>query len=140
MTATGALPSFASLASPLSASLADPPASSVLLPAVSWLEGTLVGGLATAAAVIAVAVFGFMLLGGRVDVRRGAAVVLGCFVLFGAATIVGGLRASLAGAGPNSSAAAPPPAPLPAPPPVSTAPTPAPSVYDPHAGASVPEG
>jgi type IV secretory pathway VirB2 component (pilin) len=37
---------------------------------------------------------GFMMLNGRINWRMGATVVLGCFILFGAATIVGGIRAA----------------------------------------------
>ena len=50
------------------------------------------GNVATAAAVIAIGVIGFMMLTGRMDWRRGVVVVLGCFVLFGAAAIVAGIR------------------------------------------------
>lgn len=120
------------------ASLADPPGSSVLVAAVSWIEGTLLGTVATSAAVIAIAAVGFMMLSGRLSVRPGLLVVLGGFVLFGASTIAAGIRSS-AGAGASSPVAytsAPPPlAPEPAPPSrhsVSSA------GYDPHAGASVP--
>ena len=116
-------------------SLADPPGSSVLVAAVSWLEGTLLGTVATVAAVIATAAFGFAMLSGRIDVRRGAAAVLGCFILFGAASIVAGIQASLAGGRP---APLSPPAPAPPTPSAAAAPAPA-SDYDPYAGASVPE-
>jgi type IV secretion system protein VirB2 len=72
----------------------DPQGSGVLVGAVSWLQGTLLGTVATTIAVIAVAAVGFMMLTGRLDWRRGAVVVLGCFVLFGAASIVAGIRAA----------------------------------------------
>jgi type IV secretion system protein VirB2 len=52
--------------------------------------------VATAVAVIAVAAIGFMMLTGRINWRYGATVVLGLFVLFGAGSIVGGIR-SIAG-------------------------------------------
>ena len=56
----------------------------------------MLGNVATAAAVIAVAVVGFMMLTGRIEWRRGLTVVIGCFIIFGAVAIVSGIR-SLAG-------------------------------------------
>lgn len=103
--------------------------------AVQWLEGTLSGSIATAVAVIAVAAVGFLMLTGRVDVRRAAQVVLGCFILFGASSIAAGLRA----AG-NGVASAPPfeAAPLRATPAAPPAyPQAAPQPYDPYAGAAL---
>jgi type IV secretion system protein VirB2 len=76
----------------------DPAGSSPILAAATWLQGTLMGNVATAAAVIAIGVVGFMMLTGRIDWRRGVVVVLGCFTLFGAAAIVSGIR-QVAGAG-----------------------------------------
>src|SRR5258705_10559193 len=69
---------------------------SPLVGAMNWVQGTLLGNLATAAAVIAVAACGFLMLTGRMDWRRGLTVVIGCFVIFGAVSIVAGIR-SLAG-------------------------------------------
>jgi type IV secretory pathway VirB2 component (pilin) len=74
----------------------DPAGSSPLLAALDWVQGTLLGNLATTAAVIAVAAVGFMMLTGRMDWRRGLTVVIGCFIIFGAAAIVAGIR-SMAG-------------------------------------------
>lgn len=74
----------------------DPAGSNVLLSGVGWLQGTLLGNVATAVAVMAVAGVGFMMLTGRLNWRYGATVILGCFIVFGAATIVGGIR-SVAG-------------------------------------------
>ena len=76
----------------------DPAGSNVILTAVSWLQGTLLGNVATALAVIAVGATGLLMLTGRIDWRRGATVILGCFVVFGAAAIVAGIR-SVAGGG-----------------------------------------
>jgi hypothetical protein len=42
-------------------------------------------------AVIAVASVGFLMLSGRVDWRRGAQTILGCFIVFGASSIAVGL-------------------------------------------------
>lgn len=79
-------------------SYADPAGSGVLVSAVRWLEGTLLGTIATVVAVIAVASVGLLMLTGRINWRYGATVILGCFILFGAASIVAGIQ-SAAGAG-----------------------------------------
>ena len=75
----------------------DPQGSGVIVNAFSWLQGTLLGTVATVAAVIAVAAVGFMMLTGRLNWRHGGVVIIGCFVLFGAASIVGGIRAAAGG-------------------------------------------
>ena len=74
----------------------DPAGSSPLLAALGWVQGTLLGNLATTAAVIAVALIGYLMLTGRFDWRRGVVVLVGIFIIFGAVTIVAGIR-SLAG-------------------------------------------
>jgi type IV secretion system protein VirB2 len=74
----------------------DPAGSGPILAALAWVQGTLLGNVATAVGVIAIAMIGFMMLTGRMNWRVGATVVLGCFVLFGATTIVAGIR-SVAG-------------------------------------------
>ena len=76
---------------------ADPAGSSPLLAAITWVQGTLLGNVATAAAVIAVAAVGFMMLSGRIDWRRGLTVIVGCFVIFGSAAIVAGFRSLATG-------------------------------------------
>jgi len=119
-------------------SLADSPAgSSVLVAAISWLQDLLLGTVATSIAVIAIAAIGFGMLTGRVNIRHGATVVLGCFILFGASAIVNGLRYAASGVGGDTAppvvVVAPPPPP---PPNVQSSGVPAP--YDPYAGASVP--
>lgn len=80
-------------------SLADPAGSGPIVGAVHWLQGTLLGTIATVVAVIAVASVGFLMLTGRINWRYGATVILGCFILFGAASIVAGIQstASLGG-------------------------------------------
>ena len=76
---------------------ADPAGSSPLLAAMEWVQGTLLGNVATAAAVIAVAMVGFMMLTGRIEWRRGLTVVFGCFIIFGAVAIVSGIRSLASG-------------------------------------------
>lgn len=74
--------------------MVDPAGSGVLVSAVRWLEGTLLGTVATVVAVIAVASVGFLMLTGRINWRYGATVILGCFILFGAASIVAGIQST----------------------------------------------
>ena len=72
----------------------DPQGSGVLVSAVNWLQGTLLGTIATVLAVIAVATVGFMMLTGRINWRYGVTVIIGCFVLFGASSIVAGIHST----------------------------------------------
>ncbi|WP_245157843.1 TrbC/VirB2 family protein [Brevundimonas sp. A19_0] len=74
--------------------LTDPSGSGPIVSAVQWLQGTLLGTVATVVAVIAVACVGLLMLTGRIDWRRGAVVVLGCFILFGAVSIVAGIQSA----------------------------------------------
>ena len=74
----------------------DPAGSGPIVAALGWLEGTLLGNVATAVAVIAVAMVGFMMLTGRMNWRFGATVIVGCFVLFGAGAIVSGIQSTAA--------------------------------------------
>lgn len=75
-------------------SLADPQGSGAIVAAVRWLQGTLLGTVATVVAVIAVASVGLLMLTGRINWRYGATVILGCFILFGAASIVAGIQST----------------------------------------------
>lgn len=70
----------------------DPAGSSPLLAAVNWVQGTLLGNVATSAAVIAVAAVGFLMLTGRIEWKRGLTVIVGAFIIFGAVSIVAGIR------------------------------------------------
>ena len=72
----------------------DPQGSGVIINAMQWMHGTLLGTVATVVAVIAIASVGFLMLTGRVNWRHGAVVILGCFILFGAASIVAGIRSA----------------------------------------------
>ena len=72
----------------------DPSGSGPIVAAVHWLQGTLLGTVATVVAAMAVASVGFMMLTGRMNWRYGATVILGCFILFGAASIVAGIQST----------------------------------------------
>jgi type IV secretory pathway VirB2 component (pilin) len=74
----------------------DPQGSGPIVAALGWLQGTLLGNVATAVAVMAVAAVGFMMLTGRLNWRFGATVIIGCFVLFGAGAIVSGIQSAAA--------------------------------------------
>ena len=87
---------FALFATQAHAQAQDPAGSSPLVAALNWVQGTLLGNLATTAAVIAVAIIGYLMLVGRFDWRRGIVTLVGIFIIFGAVTIVAGIR-SLAG-------------------------------------------
>ena len=107
-----------------------------MLPAaVVWIEQALLGTAATVVAIVAVAAIGATMLSGRLNLRRGATVILGCFILFGAPAIATGILSALATgqempAAPQVDVARPAPV-VPAPPPPARA-------YDPYAGATVP--
>jgi type IV secretion system protein VirB2 len=75
----------------------DPAGSGAITGALYWLQGTLMGTVATVAAVIAIAAVGFMMLTGRMNWRYGLTVILGCFIVFGAASIVAGIRQTATG-------------------------------------------
>ena len=99
--------------------------------ASQWLADVAAGSIATGAATIAVAAIGFAMLAGRVDLRRGATVILGCFTLFAAPSIANGFVQWANGGDttpPQTALAAPLP-PTPAPPPQQP--------NDPYAGASL---
>lgn len=85
-------------------------------------------------AIIAVAWVGFSMLEGRLTVRRGTTVVLGCFILFGAPTISRELL-GLAGRDAGQTPVPDLPSGAPLQPPPGLPPQP-----DPYAGASVPNG
>ena len=75
-------------------SFSDPRGSGPIISAAQWLQGTLLGTVATVVAVIAVACVGLMMLTGRINWRYGAVVILGCFILFGAVSIVAGIQST----------------------------------------------
>jgi type IV secretion system protein VirB2 len=77
-------------------SLTDPSPASAIKSAASWVSDLLIGPLATTVAVIAIAWVGFAMLSGRIDIRKGLSVILGCFLLFGAREIADGLQLAAA--------------------------------------------
>ena len=117
----------------------DPSGANAFTAAVGWFEGALAGSIATTIAIIAIASIGFLMLTGRIDVRRAAQVVFGCFIIFGASTIAQGLIGAVSGSGAGPNLAQTPPSPPamaisqpPAYPKASNSP------YDPYAGAALP--
>lgn len=113
--------------------LTEPSGTQALTSAASWLQGTMLGSVATIVAVLAVAAVGVGMFRGRVDIRRGLIVVVGCFVLFGSASIANAMM-TLIGASPSTNILASAEV---APSPLATLPAPEPVPYDPYAGASV---
>ena len=115
------------------ASLIARPSRGALEASIGWIDNVLIGQIAVGLCVIAVAFIGFLMLTGRLPVRDGARVALGCFILLGAPVIA---KSFLGFAGTFGGADAPPPI------------TQAPSAraelpraqYDPYAGASLPAG
>lgn len=69
---------------------------------VSWIADTLLGELAISLCVVAVALVGFSMLTGRLSLRRGARVVLGCFILLGAPVLAANLTGLAQDSGPPS--------------------------------------
>ncbi|HKX80580.1 MAG TPA: TrbC/VirB2 family protein [Novosphingobium sp.] len=99
---SGLLPALLALAptrafAQMTTTTADPQGSGPIVAALGWMQGTLLGNVATAVAVMAVAAVGFMMLTGRMNWRFGATVIIGCFVLFGAGAIVSGIQGAAAG-------------------------------------------
>ena len=114
----------------------NPPA---IVAAITWIEHVLLGTAATVLATIAVASVGMLLLTGRIEIRRGANIVIGCFLIFGAATIANGIMAAV-----QKDDAPPAANPAPPPPPYSQSPGPVQKSqntpgYDPYAGAALPQ-
>ena len=83
---------LAMLALPSAAFAQDPAGSGPINSAFGWMQQTMLGTVATTVAVMAVAAVGFMMLTGRVNWRFGATVIVGVFIIFGAASIVGGIQ------------------------------------------------
>ena len=88
---------FMALLFPSAAFAQDPAGSGPIVSALAWMQNTLLGSVATAIAVMAVAAVGFMMLTGRLNWRFGATVIIGVFILFGAGTIVAGIQSAAGG-------------------------------------------
>lgn len=114
-------------------SLTEPSGTQALTDAASWLQGTMLGSVATIVAVLAVAAVGAGLFTGRLNIRRGLTVAVGCFVLFGSAVIANALLALIDTPASDGALLAAEAAPSPLPAPLKSEPIP----YDPYAGASV---
>ncbi|WP_422513432.1 TrbC/VirB2 family protein [Sphingomonas sp. 3-13AW] len=104
----------------------------VLGSSVSWVAQLLTGTLATAISMLAVAGVGFALMQGRLPIRKGGAVILGCAIVFSARPLAEGIL----GAG-KTDQSTPVYDSLPSPAYIASAPEPVP--FDPYAGASVPQ-
>lgn len=114
-----------------SSSLFEAPNDPVLLGAVDWLSATMLGSVATGLCIIAAAVVGLTMLSGRLPLRHGGRVLLGCFILFAAPALATALRDLAREDAPiiaEPEVAATPLSPRP--------PQPS-STYDPYAGASL---
>ena len=98
--------------------------------AAEWLQDFLLGAPATSIAMLAVAWVGLQMLDGRISVRRGVEIILGCFILFSAPALIAGMRGS------TNEPVMPQfePSSLPSPTPVRSKTPP----YDPYAGAAIP--
>lgn len=68
----------------------DAPATRPLAASLDWITATLQGDLAIGICVIAVAIVGMVMLTGRMPIRQGAHVILGCFILLGAPVVASG--------------------------------------------------
>lgn len=107
------------------------PIESSAVSALHWISAGLLGTTGTAIAILAIAGLGLAMMQGRIPARRGAIVVLGCFILFSSRSIATALMGIST---PRVEEVA---VPLAAPP-AYTAPIAPPVPYDPYAGASVP--
>ena len=103
---------------------------STLDAATGWLSSLVTSSLAVSLCVIAIAVLGILMFGGRLSVRTGVRTVLGCFVLLGAPVIASAFMTAGQDSGDPSFAR--PPSDLPD----ARVDLP-PSAFDPYAGASL---
>lgn len=114
-------------------SLFDTPVASPIESAASWVSGTLSGSLATELCIVAVALLGLLMLRGRLPIRDGLQVVVGCFLLLGAPLVAAGLLGIAADKGGVQAASTAGATPY-----VAQVPLPPPAVqYDPYAGATI---
>ncbi len=71
-------------------SLFDAGGDAPMMQSAQWIERVMLGEVALALCVIAVAVIGAVMLGGRLPVREGIRIVLGISMVLGAPVIAGG--------------------------------------------------
>jgi type IV secretion system protein VirB2 len=76
-------------------SLFDTGGDAPIMQSVQWIERVMLGDVALGLCVIAVAVVGAVMLGGRLPVKEGLRIVVGLFVVLGAPVIGGGFAARL---------------------------------------------
>lgn len=107
----------------------EPRDSGSLSTATEWLAQLATGSVAATLSILAIATVGLLMLAGRLPLREGARVVIGCFVLLGAQAIAAALMGLSAQTGP-----VPPPPIVESSDPRAGLP---PSNYDPYAGASL---
>ena len=72
-------------------SLIEPSSAQPIATALGWIESVLLGEVAVILCVLAVAFIGALMLTGRLPLRRGMMVIVGCFVLLGAPMIAAGI-------------------------------------------------
>lgn len=112
----------------LQTSLSEPSNSIAAVAAAKWAAGVLLGPMATIVAIICVAFLGFLMLQGRVNWKRSASVILGCFILFGARNMAAGFDPRNGNEEDYTTSVTPAPVALKQPPN---------DAYDPYAGASI---
>lgn len=66
-----------------------------MIQSAHWIERVMLGEVALGLCIIAVAVVGAVMLGGRLPVREGMRIVLGLFVVLGAPAIAGGFASNV---------------------------------------------
>ena len=86
------LAAFSAVLLPMRAQAQSTAGSGPIEGAVLWMQNTMLGNVATAVAVMAVAAVGFGMLTGRMNWRFGASVIIGVFIIFGAPVIVAGIQ------------------------------------------------
>jgi type IV secretion system protein VirB2 len=76
----------------IASSLLEPIPHSVIEAASIWIVALLSGSLVTTLCVVAVATLGLLMMTGRIQIRAGVQVVIGCFLLFSAALLADDLQ------------------------------------------------
>lgn len=76
------------------ATLFEPAGASPIGGSLDWIGGLIFGQVALGLCVLAVAFVGALMLTGRLPLREGMRVVVGCFILLGAPAIAAGILAS----------------------------------------------